>query len=64
MESDNALFMSRIVKKSDAHYVLDAWHYFPLKESARKHNETVYLSSTSEKVEIQAHHVILGNPSV
>ena len=31
-------------------------------ESARKHNEN--LNSTSEKDEIQAHHVISGNPSV
>ena len=64
MESDNELFMSRIVKKSDAHYVPDARHFFPLKESARKHNETVYLSSTLEKGEIQACHVISGNHSV
>ena len=35
-----------------------------MKESARKHNETVYLKSTSQKVEIQAHRVISGNPSV
>ena len=63
-ESDNALFMSRIEKKSDAHYVPDAPHFFPLKESTRKHNETVYLNSISEKVEIKVHHVISGNPSV
>ena len=30
----------------------------------QKHNETVYLNSTSEKVEIQAHHLISGSPSV
>ena len=38
--------------------------FFPLKESARKHNETVYFNTTSVKVEIQAHHVISGNQSV
>ena len=55
--------MSRIVKKSDSHYVSDAQHFFPLKNIARKHNETVYLNCGSEKLEIQADHVISGNPS-
>ena len=65
MESDNALFMSRIVKKVRCTLCPRCLtFFFPLKESARKHNETVYLNSTSEKVEIQAHHVISGNPSV
>ena len=32
-------------------------------DSARKHSETVYLSCGSEKQEIQADHVIYGNPS-
>ena len=55
--------MSRIVKKSDSHYVSDAGHFLCLKDSARKHNETVYLNCGSEKLEIQAHHLISGNPS-
>ena len=54
--------MSRIVKKSDSHYVSDAQDFFPLKDSARKHNVTVYLNCGSEKLEIQAD-VISGNPS-
>ena len=55
--------MSRIVKKSDSHYVSDAQHFFPLKDNGRKHNETVYLNCGSEKLEIQADHLISGNPS-
>ena len=51
------------MKKSDSHYVSDAQHFFPLKDSARKHNEKVYLNCCSEKLEIQADHVISGNPS-
>ena len=54
--------MSRIVKKSDSHYVSDARHFFPLKDSNRKHNETDYLNCGSEKLEIQAAHVISGSP--
>ena len=34
-----------------------------MKDSARKHNETVYINCGSEKLEIQADHVISGNPS-
>ena len=34
-----------------------------MKDSARKHNETVYLNCGSEKLEIKADHVISGNPS-
>ena len=55
--------MSRIVKKSDSHYVSDAQYFFPLKDSARKHSETAFLNCGSEKLEIQADHVISGNPS-
>ena len=62
-DSDNALFMSRIVKKSDSHYISDAQPFSPLKGSARKHNERVYLNCGSEKLEIQADHVTSGNPS-
>ena len=52
--------MSRIVKKADSRYVSDAQHFFPLKDSARKHNETVSLNCGSEKLEIQADHVMSG----
>ena len=34
-----------------------------MKDSARKHNETVYLNCGLEKLEIQVDHVISGNPS-
>ena len=34
-----------------------------MENSARKHNQTVYLNCGSEKLEIQADHVISGNPS-
>ena len=47
----------------DSHYVSDAQHFLPLKDSARKHNETVYFKCGSEELEIQADHVISGNPS-
>ena len=52
------------MKKSDSHYVSDAQHFFPLKDSARIHNVTVYLNCCSEKLEIQAAHVISGKQSV
>ena len=55
--------MSRIVKKSDSHYVSHSQHFFPLKDSARKLNEAVFHNCGSEKLEIQADHVISGNPS-
>ena len=42
--------MTRILKKSDSHYVSDAQHFFPF-------------NCSSEKLEIQADHVISGNPS-
>ena len=34
-----------------------------MKDSARKHNEAVYLNYGSEKLEIKADHAICGNPS-
>ena len=61
-DSDNASFMSRIVK-SDSHYVSDAQHVSPLKDSSRKHNETVCLSCGLEELKIQADNVMSGNPS-
>ena len=51
------------MKKSDSYYVSDTQNFFPLKDSARKHNEMVYLNCGSEKLEIQVDHVISGCPS-
>ena len=34
-EEDNAVFESCIVKKTDSHYLPEAFHFFPLKTSEK-----------------------------
>ena len=58
--------MFHIVKETDSHYLPEAHHFFPLKTTARNHNEAVYTSADSEKMAIHAYNFNIptaGNPS-
>ena len=62
-EEDNAVFESRIVKKTDSHYLPEARHFSPLKTTVRNHSEAIYASADSEKMAIHAYDLITGNLS-
>ena len=61
--SDNDFFISKTIKKTDLKYKSNVRHFFPLKETVRKHNEAIYTAVRTEKLNIHAYDYILGNQS-
>ena len=42
IESDNSIFESRIVKRTDDNYVSNARHFLPLNKTTRNYNDNIY----------------------
>ena len=63
IESDNAIFESRIVRRTDHDYTSNAHHFFPLNRTTRNHNDNIYATIASEKLDVHALDFVTGNPS-
>ena len=63
IESDSAIFESRIVRRTDDDYISNARHFFPLNKTTRNHNDNIYATAVSEKLDIHALDFVTGNPS-